>query len=325
MSPELRQLPCDQHGVVSRRQALDRGLGDPDIRRLLRRREWAPVHEGVYVDHTGPLTWIQRTWAAVLFAWPAALSHDSAIRAADGPGRRDRHDDDPIHIAVARTRSVVAPAGVVVHRVSRLARWTQWNTTPPRIRIEEAVLDVAAGSRDEMRAIAVLADAVQSRRTTAGRILAALRARARISRRELLDAVLRDIAEGTCSALEHAYLTRVERPHGLPRPERQRQPSGQRVLRDVDHAEFGLVIELDGRAFHDNATAWDADLERDLDALITQERETVRLGWGQVVRAAVRHCGEGRPTPAAAWLEGAAAHVPAMRAAGSRPRFSVTR
>jgi hypothetical protein len=236
----------------------------------------------VYVDHTGPLTWIQRAWAAVLFAWPAALSHDSAIRAADGPGRRDRQDGDPIHIAVTRTRSVVAPAGVVVHRVSRLARWTQWNTTPPRIRIEEAVLDVAAGSRDEMRAIAVLADAVQSRRTTAGRLLAALGTRARISRREFLDAVLQDIAGGTCSALEHAYLARVERPHGLPRPERQAQSAGQRLMRDVEHAEFGIVIELDGRAFHDNATTWDADLERDLDTLLMQERETVRLGWGQV-------------------------------------------
>ena len=48
------------------------------------------VHPGVYVNHTGELTWLQRAWAAVLFAWPAALSHDSALRAADGPGSTRR-------------------------------------------------------------------------------------------------------------------------------------------------------------------------------------------------------------------------------------------
>lgn len=47
-----------QSGVISRRQALDTGLQHHQIRRLLRRNEWARVHHGVYVNHTGPLTWI---------------------------------------------------------------------------------------------------------------------------------------------------------------------------------------------------------------------------------------------------------------------------
>lgn len=56
------------------------------IARMVRRRELAVVHPGVYVDHTGTLTWKQRAWAAVLLTWPAALSHDSAVRAGEGPG-----------------------------------------------------------------------------------------------------------------------------------------------------------------------------------------------------------------------------------------------
>lgn len=33
----------------------------------MRRREWATFHQGVYVDHTGALTWLQSAWAAVLW------------------------------------------------------------------------------------------------------------------------------------------------------------------------------------------------------------------------------------------------------------------
>jgi hypothetical protein len=45
-----------QHGVVSRSQLLEHGVEQHEIRRLLRRREWAVAHPGVYVAHTGPLT-----------------------------------------------------------------------------------------------------------------------------------------------------------------------------------------------------------------------------------------------------------------------------
>jgi hypothetical protein len=282
VASELDRLVREQAGVVSRRQALGCGLADNDIRRLVRRREWATVHQGVYADHNGPLTWMQRAWAAVLWSWPAALSHDSALRAADGPGRRERTDREPIHVAVSRERKLAAPAGVVVHRLAGLAERTLWNTSPPRMRIEEAVIDLAGGSSTELRSIAMLADAVQSRRTTAPRLLAVLDARAWVRRRELMSGVLADISAGTCSVLEHSYLARVERPHGLPRPKRQARPVGQQVLRDIDFDEYALVIELDGRLFHDTAWARDADLERDLDARLLDGRETVRLGWGQV-------------------------------------------
>src|ERR1700712_431846 len=81
-SPAMRHeaLLRDQAGVISRAQALASGLSENDVRRLLRRRSWVCVHPGVYVNHTGELTWLQRAWAAVLFAWPAALCDESALR-----------------------------------------------------------------------------------------------------------------------------------------------------------------------------------------------------------------------------------------------------
>lgn len=224
----------DQDGLISRRQADNLGVKPADIRRLMRQRQWARVHPGVYVNHTGELTWQQRAWAAVLFAAPAALCGGSALRAANGPGHRDHDDEGAIHVAVDHKRTVVTPVGVRAHRLVGLNSRVQWNRSPPRLRIEEAVLDVAAAASDDFASIAVLADAVQSRRTTADRLIEALDARSRIARREFMAGVLADVADGACSALEHAYLTRVERPHGLPWAQRQvRASSRGPVYRDV--------------------------------------------------------------------------------------------
>jgi very-short-patch-repair endonuclease len=49
----------------------------------------------------------------------------------------------------------------------------------------------------------------------------------------------------------------------------------------VVYGRLGLVVELDGRLWHDSAEQRDADLDRDLDAAVVG-MQTVRLGWGQV-------------------------------------------
>jgi hypothetical protein len=257
-------------------------MADHDIRRLVRRREWASVHPGVYVNHTGPLTWLQRAWAAVLVCQPAALALESAVRAADGPGRRDHDDGQPIHVAVEANRSPEPPAGVVAHRLADLDSKVLWHTSPPRQRIEHAAIDLASLAIREIDAVAHLADAVRARRTTAERLGVALATRSRIPRRAFLEAVIADVAAGTCSTLERGYLDRVERPHGLPRGQRQVRESRKGPLyRDVVYVALGAIIELDGRLFHTSVRARDQDLERDLDAVVL-DRVTARLGWGQV-------------------------------------------
>jgi hypothetical protein len=262
-----------QDGVISRRQALGAGLVQHDIRRLLRRNQWARAHAGVYVNHTGPLTWSQRAWAAVLYAAPAALCLESAMG----------DEVSPIHVAVARDRAALAePAGIRIYHVAHIDQRVLWNVSPPRMRYDEAALDVACRAPSELDAIAVLANACQSRRTTAQRLLDTLDSRGRVRRRRWLRAVLVDIADGTCSVLEHGYLVRVERPRGLPRALRQKRSASSVGVcyRDAEYSER-LLVELDGRVFHDSATRRDADFERDLDAAV-DGRSTVRLSYGQV-------------------------------------------
>ncbi|GED96509.1 type IV toxin-antitoxin system AbiEi family antitoxin domain-containing protein [Gordonia crocea] len=254
----LAQTLVHQDGVITRRQAIDCGVSEASLRTKLRRREWVRVHEGVYLTHTGTPTWHQRAWAAVLGLPRAALSHQSALAAV---GLRARAAAGPIHLAVGRKRFAPRRDGVVVHRYSALDDRVSWNARPPRVRVEHAVLDVAAESSAELDVVACLSDAVGARVTTAVRLGAALSTRERFKYRAFVARVLADIADGSCSVLERGYLTRVERAHGLPKPRRQAPTIvGRRGFRDVEYDRWGLVVELDGRFAHDDARSRDRDM-----------------------------------------------------------------
>ncbi len=279
------------------------------IERELRRREWTRVCRGVYVDHTGGLTWPQRAWAAILYYWPAATSHESALIAhgsrAPGPW------DQLIHVAVDQERRVLELPGVQLHRVSRLADVVQPNRSPARVRLEHSLLDVASASGRSSDAIAVLADACQSRRTTARRLVSVLEQRVNLPRRRFLLEVLADVAEGVYSVLEHRYLTRVERPHGLPTGKRQRQVSQGRTVayRDVEYIGLATVIELDGRLGHEESLDRWEDMNRDVDSAVVGDL-TLRVGWKHVedpcrtavtvARVLQARGWSGRPTPCSA-------------------------
>jgi hypothetical protein len=288
---EVDRLLELQDGLIARRQAIAAGMTAAVVVRLVRRREWVAVHPGVYVDHTGPLTWQQRAWAGVLACWPAALDGRSAIRAHEGPGRARSSRSDPIEVMVAHGRHPKAPSGVVVRQSRRFVDQVQWNLAPPRMRYDDTVIDLADRALRELDAIAVLADACGGRRTTAARLRARVDDVPRLHRRQWLLAILDDVASGACSVLEHRYLVDVELPHGLPRAARQDPTSlsGRPMLRDVVYRSlrpaWTQIVELDGRLFHDSTSARDRDLERDLDAAIEREH-TIRVGYGQVFERA---------------------------------------
>jgi len=279
----LDRLLRDQSGVVSRAQIHGVGGAPHDLERLLRRRSLSRLLPGVFIDHTGEPTWLQRAWGGCLYYAPAALCGSSGLRAVAGPGWR-RHDDaGPVHVAIDLARRRGDVPGYRVRRMAGLDAKVQWNTSPPRVRVEESALDLAVEQETRFATIGVLADVCQSRRTTAQRILEVDQRRPRLADRAWLCAVLADLAGGSCSVLEQGYLERVERAHALPTGNRQRPGTSELggVLRDVDYAPIPCLVELDGRLFHDSAGQRDRDLDRDLDAAV-DGRRTVRLGWGQV-------------------------------------------
>jgi hypothetical protein len=298
-----------QSGVVARAQVLHAGDTPSDISRRLRRREWVRVLPGIYLDHTGEPTWLQRCWVGVLYHWPAALAGTTAIRAVVGPGWRRHDDGGPIELAVPQRRHVVARPGFLITRPSGFLDRVHWNADPPHLRLDHAGVDVASRLRDPFETVAFLADLCQTRHTAPSRLRAVIAGRGKVRQRSVLDEVLTDLDAGTCSVLEREFLHRVELPHGLLTPSRQRLRAapGVSALHDVEYDDLGVVVELDGRLFHDSAGRRDRDLDRDLVAAIAGAT-TVRLGWGQVLarpcvtaaRLALvlrRHGWEGAPLP----------------------------
>ena len=266
----LTALLDNQAGVVSRPQLLALGAVDSDIRRWVRRRRLRPIYRGVYVNHTGPLTWANRSWAAVLVYWPSALSHDSVVNQAG----------DLIHVAIDASRNVSRRPGVKVHLLADFDDRVQWNLGPPRVRLEDALLMMCAASATRLAALTLVTDACTRRRTTPERLLTELARQRHLKHRSWIRDVLAEAADGVRSPLESAYLRRVERAHGLPRGRRQvREETGLRVVyRDIRYEGYGVLVELDGRVGHElSRDRWN-DMDRDLEAAVGGDL-TIRLGW----------------------------------------------
>lgn len=297
---EILQL---QDGVIARRQILACGGSDNDIERWVRRRELTRVFDGVFLNHTGPPTWEQRAWAAVLCHWPAALRGSSALR-----GHRLRLAGRPaaggerIEVAVAACRCPKPAPGVAVRRIQAFEENAQLHLGPPRLRLERALLEVASEASDEAGAVAVLADAAQTRRTTPARLLRHLEEMPRLRHRRLLAAILADVATGAYSVLERRHLNRVERAHGLPSGRRQRRVRVglAACYRDVEYVGLGVIVELDGRLGHEGAGDRWADLDRDLAAAVAGGL-TLRVGWKQVLEPCRLALSEARILLARGW------------------------
>lgn len=219
----------------------------------------------------------------MLAAEPAALTGASAIPELPAT---------TIEIAIGHGRTVKVPRGVRVHRARGLADRVRWDRHPPRVELEHALLEhmsTKISDQDVPAAFHALAQVVSARRTTPDRILDALAVRSRLPGRALIRGMLRDVRDGAFSVLERQYLHKVERAHGLPRADRQRasRATGRTTYQDVPYPQFGIVIELDGDAFHRGARQ-DFDAFRDLSTKTRELADTVRVGYGLAFRMPCR-------------------------------------
>lgn len=138
-----------QAGAVSRVQLTESGWTKSDIKSAVRRKELRRVHPRVYVNHTGPLTFEQRSWAAILYAGRSAICGPTL--AAPGTQR----ESDPIHVAIDQKRRVDPQPGIVLHRMVDLADH-MFPDVLPRLRLEDNLLLMAGEANDEIDVIGVL-------------------------------------------------------------------------------------------------------------------------------------------------------------------------
>lgn len=267
-------LAAAQHGVVSRRQLIDAGVGGAAIARAVRGDLLIRCHRGVYAVGHPALTEDGRHLAAVLACGDGAvLSHLSAAVAW-----RMLSAAAALHVTSPGQRGGALP-GIHHHRALVLPADRSTRVGIPLTTPERTIADCAALL--QRRPLAAMVDrALRRGLIDADRMCRGLVAGRRGAR------VLRDVLaerggqETTRSELERRMLGLV-RARGLPAPRVNvfLQDLGYEV--DLLWAAQGVVVELDGWRFHAGRVAFEADRRRDAD-LQARGLAVARFTWKQV-------------------------------------------
>jgi very-short-patch-repair endonuclease len=274
----LSRLATRQHGVVSLAQLRDLGLSASTVRSRVTAGRLHRVHLAVYAVGYRRLTPRGRWLAAVLACGPGAvLSHLAALafwELRPRPG-------GPIDVTVvARGRG--GPAGIRVHCVRALdPRDHLTRDGIPVTTVPRALLDYArTASPEQLRTAVEAADRLD--RLDIAEILALIARSPGRATRALSDAIaaLTGAAPWTRSELEREFLALV-RAAGLPEPQANVLVAGHLV--DFFWPSAGLVVEVDGYAFHRGRTSFETDRRRDTDMALADLR-AIRLTQRRVQR-----------------------------------------
>jgi hypothetical protein len=280
--PELSALAHVQAGVVSRRQALDCGLSAGAIAAKIEFERWRQVYRGVYATFTGPLQREARLWAVVLYAGRGAqLSHETAAELHGLTNQRV----PLIHVAIPSSRRVARVPGMRIHLSARADVASFPRGVLPLTFLEETILDLVEAADNLDDVCGWVTRAFGNRLTSEGPLRAAMRDRKKLRWRQQLEEIITAAAGGAHSVLEFRYDRDVERAHGLPAAQRQvkfTKPDGSRGFRDRYYADYGVVVELDGKQAHPEYDRR-KDKDRDNDATAKGE-STLRYEWDDVTR-----------------------------------------
>lgn len=264
----LLTLANRQSRTLSRQQLRGYGITDRVIHRMSVDGTLDRICRGVYA--TGEGGWRQLAWAGVL------LGGQHAVLGGGAAGHLHGLLKDP-------------PEQILVYGANWRQRDQRWRFSevhrvgagePPRTRLAQTVVDLAADLEPD-GIVSVVAEAIGRRGVRSAEIRLALAETARHPRRALLLDLVGEVAAGSRSPLELRYTREVERAHGLPTARRQRGPLG-RFGTDAWYEEYGVLVELDGRAYHSGQAALD-DMDRDNEHQLIGAI-TIRLGWRHVAQ-----------------------------------------
>jgi very-short-patch-repair endonuclease len=294
----IAQLAERQYGVIAREQLLALGAGPGAIEYRVRLGRLHPLHRGVYAVGQRRLPREARWLAAVLACGPgSALSHRAGgahwqLIADRGwcdvtvPRKRRARPGITVHQASLGADEVTIHAGIRITTVPRTL--FDLAAVSPRRQVERAVNEAEVRRLWDELSLEHLLDRYPRRKGS-----------------RVIRAVLADRRQGatvTKSELEEMFLDLIDGA-GLPRPEVNAIVEGLEV--DAVWRQARLVVELDGRDFHDTAAAFERDRERDRRLLVAGWR-TIRITYRQIVETPRRVVGDLRRLLAAAGVAFAA-------------------
>lgn len=253
---ELWELVQRQHGVVTRAQLLNLGLGPAAVARRLRSGRLHLIQRGVYAVGRPDLSRHGRWMAAVSSCGPTAvLSHRSAAALYEIADQAFGPIEVTVPLDVVRLR----PGLRVSRRAIAAAERTSLAGIPVTT-VERTLLDLAqAMSRTRLEAAINAADKrdLVDPETLRSTLESYTGRRGVRALRLILD---RRTFVLTDSELERAFLP-IARRAGLARPETGRRLNGFKV--DFFWPALGLVVETDGLRYHRTPAAQARDRLRD--------------------------------------------------------------
>ena len=239
----VEALAHEQSDVLSRRQAATLGAGPDRIRTETLGRRWKVHGRHTVAVHCGELDVRARWWMA-LFEVGArtALDGTTALAACGLTGYEDQ-----IQVSVPHGSNPRRPPGITVRELIAWRHSDVVRAGIPRVRPTVAAVRAAAWAYTDRQAALILLMTSQQRLARPGDMLEYAESRVRLSRRRVIEAVLRDAGSGV-QALGELDFARLCRRRGLPEPSRQvlrERPNGRAYL-DVEWTELGVVVEIDG-------------------------------------------------------------------------------
>jgi very-short-patch-repair endonuclease len=271
-------LAARQHGVVARYQLLELGLTRHQISERIKSRRLHRIHRGVYAVGHPRITRHGHWMAAVLACGPhAELSHHSAAAnwAMRDTARTRINVTSPTCHSVPGVRSHVGdlnPDEVTIHNGI------------PTTTVSRTILDLAADLQQHQLETTInqadfhhLTDPLSLPHLLARHPCA--KGRSKLTSLIAANGIGRGI---TRSALEDRFLSFLNA-HSLtlPRVNFHIDVGDQLIECDCVWPEARLVVELDGRAAHDNTRAFERDRARDR-LLSAAGWRVIRVTWRQL-------------------------------------------
>lgn len=281
VSEQLRSLIRRQSGVFTPAQALRHGATKAVLDRMARDGHWHCLTRGLWSVVEEP-DWLGQAWGGLLLGGKDAVLGGRAAAHLWGAAGQPRT------IKVWSPRKLKGHPAIGGLQFGHGIRNPADDAQPARIPLADAVLEMCLdASVDDV--VGHVSRAVKSRRTTTALIREALDCTRSHPHRQLLRDITHAHEAGTQSPIERRYLHDVARAHGLPDGVRQAAASRRRFT-DVGYEEYGVLVELDGRAYHEGLAAH-ADMARDNGNLLNGNR-TFRYGMLAVAATPCRVAGE---------------------------------
>jgi hypothetical protein len=263
MHQRLGSIASQQHGVFTRRQAMEVGFSRAAIDDRIHRGIWVVADYGVYRAAETPTGWHQRLMAACL-AGPAVASHRSAAALWNFPD----FGTDLVEVTALRHRrrkstDVIWHESVIldyrqITEIDRIPVTTATRTVLDVAAVVDATTLLVTFDDAERRHLSSRARTTEELERFGNRRPGSAAVRKMLQRRPIYEPVRASKSESLFDVL-------VEE-HEVPKPTAQFtiRDAEQRFVACVDFAFVGdrLAIELDGARFHGGAGSWEHDLDR---------------------------------------------------------------